>query len=117
MSTKEAIGRLVGLQAQNPNDPYWALWCRIEGFDPEELSCMISRREAVRGPLLRATIHPGTTADFLSLRPQLQPVMSRTFGTTAFARDTVDVHRAAWSMGSSAAHGECENTTEETGWR
>jgi hypothetical protein len=89
-----AIEHLVGLQGQNPKDPYWALWSRIEGFDPEQLSGMISRREAVRGQLLRATIHLVTTTDFLLLRPLLQPVMSRTLGSTAFARDSADVDRA-----------------------
>jgi hypothetical protein len=95
MSAEEALRQLVGLQAQNPNDPYWALWSRIEGFDPELLSGMISRKEAVRGQLLRATIHLVTTGDFLTLRPLLQPVMNRTLGSTGFARDTRDVDREA----------------------
>ncbi len=28
-----AIEHLVGLQAQNPLDPYLALWSRLDGFD------------------------------------------------------------------------------------
>jgi hypothetical protein len=87
------IEHLVGMQAQNPNDPYWALWSRTEGFAAEELSEMISKREAVRGQLMRSTIHLVTTPDFLSLRPQLQSVLARTLGSTAFARDTKDVDR------------------------
>jgi hypothetical protein len=83
------------LQAQNPNDPYWALWSRIDGFDPEELSGMLSRREATRGPLLRTTLHLATTGDFLVLRSQLQPVMLRTFGSTSFSRDTIAIDREA----------------------
>jgi hypothetical protein len=102
MSAEAAIQRLVALQAQNPNDPYWALWSRIEGFDPEELSGMISRREIVRGPLLRATLHLATTDDFLILRSQLQAMLSRIFGSTVFARDTIAVDRdALLNMGRS----------------
>ncbi len=92
-SAAHVIEHLVGMQAQNPNDPYWALWSRIEGFAAGELSEMISRREAVRGQLMRATIHLVTTPDFLTLRPQLQSVLARTLGSTAFARDTKDVDR------------------------
>lgn len=92
-SASSMIEHLVGMQGQNPNDPYWALWSRLEGFAAGELSEMISKREAVRGQLMRSTIHLVTTPDFLSLRPQLQSVLARTFGSTAFARDTKDVDR------------------------
>ena len=32
----EVIERLVGMQAQNPADPYTALWSRVSGFRPGE---------------------------------------------------------------------------------
>ena len=67
---------LVGMQAQNPYDPYYALWSRVEGFDPESLSGMIERREAVRGALMRGTIHLATTPDFVVLRSQLQATLA-----------------------------------------
>jgi hypothetical protein len=84
---------LVGIQAQNPHDPYFALWSRLRDFAALDLSAMIENGQAVRGPLLRATIHLVTTADFLSLRPQLQTVCARTLGSTAFAKDTEHLDR------------------------
>jgi hypothetical protein len=94
-STGEALEFLVGMQAQNPQDPYYALWSRLEGFDPEELSGMIERREALRGALMRATLHISTTPDFLFLRSHLQETLAAVLGSTSFAKDTRDLDRAA----------------------
>jgi hypothetical protein len=75
------IERLVGLQAQNPIDPYVALWSRIEGFRPERLATLIAERRAVRMPLLRGTIHLVTSDDAVTLRPVLQRALERAFFT------------------------------------
>ena len=84
----------MGLQAQNPHDPYYALWSRVEGFDPQDLSGMIERREALRGALMRATLHISTTPDFLFLRSHLQETLAAVLGSTAFAKDTAGMDRA-----------------------
>ncbi len=91
----DALEFLVGLQAQNPHDPYYALWSRLERFDPEGLSRMIERREALRGALMRATLHVSTTPDFIFLRSHLQSTMAAVLGSTSFAKDMRDLDRQA----------------------
>jgi hypothetical protein len=71
------IERLVGLQAQIPENPYVALWSRLRDFEPQTLSSMIERHEAVRGTLLRATLHLATARDFWSLRAFATPPIER----------------------------------------
>ncbi|MGF7031830.1 hypothetical protein J2T17_002744 [Paenibacillus mucilaginosus] len=73
----EAIEKLVGMQAQSPNAPYFGLWSRIEDFRHEELSGLLRERQLVRMALMRSTLHLVTARDALRLRPLLQPVMDR----------------------------------------
>ncbi|MGH2444818.1 MAG: winged helix DNA-binding domain-containing protein [Candidatus Limnocylindria bacterium] len=83
----DVIERLVGMQAQVPGDPYTALWSRIEGFEPAELSTLLAERRVVRGvALLRTTIHLVTTRDLLAIRALMQPVLERQFGYSSFRR-------------------------------
>src|SRR5881275_1862693 len=77
ISVPLALERLVGLQAQAPNPPYFGLWTRLEDFRPEKLSKLISDRKAVRIALMRSTIHLVTARDCFALRPIVQPVIER----------------------------------------
>jgi hypothetical protein len=73
------IERLVGMQAQEPEDPYVALWSRLQGFRAEQLSELIASRRAVRAQHMRATIHLVSARDCVALHPLTQPVLARTF--------------------------------------
>jgi winged helix DNA-binding protein len=90
----ETIDRLVGMQAQEPQAPYLGLWTRLKEFDPEALPALIAAGAAVRGPLMRATIHLVSAADWQRLRPAVQPVLLRSFGSSPFAKRTATVDRS-----------------------
>jgi hypothetical protein len=79
--TAEVVEHLVGMQAQEPRDPYVGLWTRLEGFDPGELGGLVSGREVVRSPLMRTTIHLVSARDCLTLAPLLRPVLERNYWT------------------------------------
>jgi hypothetical protein len=69
------VERLVGMQAQEPLNPYTALWSRRERFQPEELSQLLLDRQVVRIVVMRGTIHLVTVDDAIALRPLFQPVL------------------------------------------
>ncbi len=77
LSIAQVLTRVVGMQAQNPNPPYYGLWARIEGFTTGQLADLVTKREVVRLSLMRCTIHLVTADDCLLLRPLLQPVHQR----------------------------------------
>ena len=85
---------LVGLQAQEPVDPYVGLWARIDGFDPASLSELIEARAALRLGLMRTTLHLVSRADALGLAPVMGAVHRRTFRTTPFAQQLEGVEPA-----------------------
>ena len=77
LGAAEALDHLVGLQAQNPNAPYVALWSRLVDFDPDHLASLIGARKVVRIALMRWTLHLVTARDCIAIRPVVQPVLDR----------------------------------------
>jgi hypothetical protein len=86
MSTMDAVGHLVGMQAQAPNAPYVGLWSRLAEFHPEDLSGPIKSRDAVRTHLMRATVHLVTARDCLALNRLMRPVHLRAYQGSPFRR-------------------------------
>ncbi|MFG2714517.1 winged helix DNA-binding domain-containing protein [Streptomyces goshikiensis] len=77
MSARDAVGHLLGLQAQNVKPPYYQLHARLAGFRPAELAGLMESREVVRMVTMRSTIHTHTAQDALTLRPLVQPARDR----------------------------------------
>ncbi|WP_421120893.1 winged helix DNA-binding domain-containing protein [Aquihabitans daechungensis] len=73
----EVVAHLVGLQAQEPIDPYLAMWSRLADFDPDAFGARLTDRSVVRIVVMRGTIHLVTADDCLFLRPLIQPVLDR----------------------------------------
>jgi hypothetical protein len=82
----EAIERLAGLQAQEPKPPFIGLWSRVEGFGREDLHAALGDGSAVRGLLMRATLHTVSGRDFAAFRAPLQTTMSAAFGGVRVAK-------------------------------
>ncbi|MEZ5410161.1 MAG: crosslink repair DNA glycosylase YcaQ family protein [Acidimicrobiales bacterium] len=78
----DMVRSLVALQAQAVWAPYYALWSRIDGFDPTHLATALTDRRAVRSVSLRGTIH-------LVVADDAAPLFT-------FARTAID--RAVWSQ-------------------
>jgi hypothetical protein len=92
LTTVAAIEHLVGLQAQNPLDPYLALWSRLDAFDPDEVGRLLKTRALVRIVVMRGTIHLVSADDARFLRPLTQPVVDAELARhREFAPELVDV--------------------------
>ena len=59
-----ALERVAGLQSQLAATAYLGLWTRLEGFRPAALDRALLARKAVRGLLLRGTVHTASARDF-----------------------------------------------------
>lgn len=64
----DAVAHLGGLQAQEPQEPFFGLWSRLRAFDPAELSDHLVGRRVVRTHLMRRTVHLVTADDALAWR-------------------------------------------------
>ena len=73
----DAVQHLVGVQAQEPQEPYVGLICRLARFDPLELSGALEQRVLVRTLMMRRTMHLMTAEDCLALRALHQPMLEQ----------------------------------------
>lgn len=69
----DIVRLLAGIQAQNGNASYVALWNRIEGFRVGDLESLFTSRDIVRANVQRGTIHLLTAEDYLAWQKLLLP--------------------------------------------
>ena len=71
------VERVAGLQSQDSRAAAIGLWTRLPGLRRDQLARLLLRRTLVKGTLMRATQHLVSAADYVVLRPTLQPALSR----------------------------------------
>lgn len=86
----DMVRALVALQAQALWAPYYALWSRIDGFDPAHLAAALADRRAVRSVSLRGTIHLATADDAALLFAFARPAIKRTVWSRPADRAALD---------------------------
>ncbi len=95
-SASDAITHLVGLQAQEPLEPYAGLWARLQDFRPEELVELLESRRAVRTLMMRRTLHLLSADDCVAMRPLFQAMLVQRVRSVLGSRlDGVDLDALA----------------------
>lgn len=89
----EAVGRLGGMQAQEPKHPFIGLWTRLRGFEEHHLRDALAQRAVVRATLMRSTLHLLGADDYAALRPALQPPASVALRVLGARSKGLDVER------------------------
>ncbi|WP_026057849.1 winged helix DNA-binding domain-containing protein [Streptomyces sp. SS] len=75
VDVRDAVRRVVAIQAQQPGSPYVALWNRVAGFDPEVLDAAVGGFELVRSTLMRLTLHLVHAEDYRAFREGMEPTV------------------------------------------
>ncbi|MFP5071908.1 winged helix DNA-binding domain-containing protein [Pseudonocardia nantongensis] len=112
-AVRDTVAHLGGLQAQEPQEPFAALWSRLRGFDPAELSDLLTARRVVRIHLMRGTVHLMTAADALAWRPRHQAMLrQRMLGVARRELAGIDLDALAAAARAELAGGATRTTGE-----
>ncbi|XXT23920.1 winged helix DNA-binding domain-containing protein [Sorangium sp. So ce429] len=103
------IERLIALQAQLARPPFIGLWSRLAAFRREHLVQLVVRREVVRAPFLRGTLHLVSARDYLDLHPIIAPVLHA--ATRSVLRERADALDVARLVAEARAYFDAEPRT------
>lgn len=113
LSAHEAVAHLCGMQAQEPQEPFIGLFARLRGFDPAELSGLLTGRSVVRTHLMRRTVHLLTAADALAWRARHDAMLrQKVLGVYRRELDGVDLAELAAAGREVMADGEPRSMSE-----
>ena len=93
-SIPKTLERVCGIQAQYAPSMYVGLWCRLEGFEREQLDRALERRSVAQGTLMRITIHLVSARDWWPFATALREAR-RQWVLKARRQDPAEVARAA----------------------
>ncbi|HWN26413.1 MAG TPA: winged helix DNA-binding domain-containing protein [Actinomycetospora sp.] len=110
----DAVAHLGGLQAQEPQEPYTGLWSRLAGFDPGELSALLTGRCVVRTHLMRRTVHLVTAQDALAWRARHDAVLRQRM-VGVYRRSLGDTDLDALAAAGATVLGDEPRTMPEVG--
>ncbi|MET9553758.1 winged helix DNA-binding domain-containing protein [Streptomyces sp. NPDC006645] len=109
----DAVARLGGLQAQEPQEPYLGLWTRLRAFEPALLSDLLTGRSVVRTHLMRRTVHLVTAEDALAWRSRHEAMLrQRVLGVYRGELAGTDLDELAAAGRALTADGEPRTMTE-----
>ncbi|MET9781784.1 winged helix DNA-binding domain-containing protein [Nocardiopsis alba] len=74
-SVPEAVARLCGVQAQEPQEPFVGLWSRLSGFEVGMSDAALTGRAVVRTHLMRRTVHLVAARDALAWRSRHEAML------------------------------------------
>jgi hypothetical protein len=114
LTALDAVRRLAGLQGQAPLAPYVGLWSRLAGFEPTELSGLISQRRVVRAPAMRGTVHVLDSDDLAAFRSLFSPLLAGVLETN-FRKSLGDADPAELALHSARLLAERQLTRAEIG--
>ncbi len=108
LSLVDTVHRLAGLNAQDRDGPSLSLAAR--GRPDADIVGALEDRTLERAPMLRATQHIVTAADYLAWWPALRPVLARAQRFFARQLDGVDTHDLAVTATDILAEGPLTRT-------
>ncbi|MGW6027772.1 winged helix DNA-binding domain-containing protein [Streptomyces sp. NPDC055099] len=109
----DAVAHLGGLQAQEPQEPFFGLWSRLRAFDPAELSDHLVQRRVVRTHLMRRTVHLVTADDALAWRARHDTMLrQRVLGVYRGELEGMDLDELAAAGRAVMADGEPRSMTQ-----
>lgn len=113
LSVPEAVARLCGLQAQEPQEPFVGLWSRVRAFEPAMLDDALLGRRVVRTHLMRRTVHLVTAEDAVAWRARHEAMLrQRVLGVYRRELAGVDLDELAAAGREVLADGESRSTRE-----